>query len=60
MLHITAKTLCHSKGELQRQTLNRHTEDESFVEDTEQLQKVTQKAKQVLIEAKLFRANCTK
>ena len=33
--HVKRKALCHIKGELQRQTLNRHIEDKSFVEDTE-------------------------
>ena len=57
---MKGKTLCHNEGELQQQTLNQHTEDESFVQDIEQFQKLTQKAKQVLNEAKLHPSNCKK
>lgn len=60
MQHVNGKTLCHNEGQLQRQTLNRHTEDESFVQDIEHFQNLTQKAKQVLNEAKLYPSNCMK
>ena len=49
--------MCNSNEELHRHILNQHTEDESFVDDIVQLQELTEKAKQLLIEANLYPAN---
>ena len=49
--------MCNSNEELHRHILNQHTEDESFVDDMVQLQVLTEKAKQLLIEANLHPAN---
>ena len=40
--------------------MNQHTEDENFVEVMVQLQELTEKAKQLLIEANLYPANYIK
>ena len=46
--------MCNSNGELQRHILSQHTEDESFVDAMVQLQELTEKAKQLLIETNLY------
>ena len=51
------EAMCNSNEELHRHILNQHTEDESFVDDMVQLQVLTEKAKQLLIEANLYPAN---
>ena len=54
------ETMCNSNGELQQHILNQHTENESFVDDMVQPQELTEKAKQLLIEANLYPANYIK
>ena len=52
--------MCNSNGELQRHILSQHTEDESFVDAMVQLQELTEKAKQLLIETNLYPAKYIK